>query len=161
MIVKSDSRNFIIISKHKRLTRLWQFFFTGWGLVMVAVLVAASLFTKQILWTPITAVDMKDMANNQFKMTNANFVGVDKDNNPFEIHAISGKKRYNKPDIIFLEKPSGKVQRKTDKGVVTDTFSAKQGNYNHKEKVLLLKGNVLIESDNGDKASGQEIEVQL
>jgi hypothetical protein len=159
--MKSDSRNFIIISKHKRLTRLWQFFFTGWGLVMVAVLVAAPLFTKQILWTPITAVDMKDIANNQFKMTNANFVGVDKDGNPFEIHAISGKQKYNKPDIIFLERPSGKAQRKTDKGVVTDTFSAKHGNYNHKEKVLLLKGNVLIESDNGDKASGQEIEVRL
>jgi hypothetical protein len=44
--MKQDNRNFIIFSKHRRLTRLWQFFFTGWGLVMVAVLAAAPLLTK-------------------------------------------------------------------------------------------------------------------
>ena len=33
----NDHRNFLIFSKHRRLTRLWQFFFTGWGLFMVAV----------------------------------------------------------------------------------------------------------------------------
>ena len=101
-----DHRNFIIISKHRRLTRLWQFFFTGWGLIMVAVLVAASLFTKQILWTPIKAVNMKDVVSNQFKMTNASFVGTDKDNNPFKIQGITGYQKYNNPNIVFLHQDS-------------------------------------------------------
>ena len=124
--MKPDRRNFIIISKHKRLMRLWQFFFTGWGLVMVVVLIAAPLFTKQILWTPITTVNMRDMISNQFKMTNASFVGVDKDNNPFEIHAVSGHQEYDKPDIIFLESPYGKVVRNTDQGKVTDNINSLQ-----------------------------------
>lgn len=159
--MKSDHRNFIIFSKHKRLTRLWQLFFTGWGLVMVAVLVAASLFTKQILWTPITAINMKDMANNQFKMTNASFVGVDKDNNPFKIHAVSGHQKYRQPDIVFLEQPSGTITRSTDEGKVTDVVSAQRGQFNHKEKVLTLEGNVRVNSSNGDKILTDELVVQL
>ena len=99
--MQRNNRNFIIISKHKRLTRLWQFFFTGWGLVMVAVLVAASFLTKQILWTPISAINMRDIVTNQFKMTNASFVGTDKEGNPFKINAESGRKEYNKTDIIY------------------------------------------------------------
>ena len=118
--MKSDHRNFIIFSKHKRLTRLWQLFFTGWGLVMVAVLVAASLFTKQILWTPITAINMRDVITNQFKMTNAEFVGTDKDGNPFKIKAQTGYQKYGKNDIVYLEKPSGVITRTTEKGKVTE-----------------------------------------
>ena len=156
-----DKRNFIIISKHRRLTRLWQFFFTGWGLVMVAVLVAASLFTKQILWTPITAVNMKDVVTNQFKMTNASFVGTDKDNNPFKIHAVSGHKEYNKPNIVFLDKPSGTITRSTEKGKVTDNITSTKGQYNLKTKVLTLTGNVRVNSSNGDKFLTEEMVLQL
>ena len=159
--MKQNSRNFIIISKHKRLTRLWQFFFTGWGLVMVAVLAAASLFTKQILWTPITAINMKDIVQNQFKMTNATFVGTDKDNNPFKIHAISGNQEFNNPDIVFLTKPSGTVVRMTQNGKVTDTISAQKGQFNHKTKVLTLNGNVRVNSSNGDKMLTEELVIKL
>ena len=157
----SNHRNFIIISKHKRLTRLWQFFFTGWGLVMVAVLVAASLFTKQILWTPITAINMKDVVSNQFKMTNASFVGTDKDNNLFKINAVSGYQEYSKPDTVFLEKPSGVITRSTEKGKVTDKITATKGQFNHKTKVLTLQGNVRVNSSNGDKFLTEEMVLQL
>ena len=156
-----DHRNFIIISKHRRLTRLWQFFFTGWGLIMVAVLVAASLFTKQILWTPITAVNMKDVVSNQFKMTNASFAGMDKDNNPYKIHANTGYKKYDKPNIVFLEKPSGKITRTTKDGKVTDNITASRGQFNHKTKVLTLTGNVRVNSSNGDKFLTEEMVLQL
>lgn len=159
--MERNRRNFIIISKHKRLTRLWQFFFTGWGLVMVAILVAASLFTKQILWTPITTINMKDVVTNQFKMTNATFVGVDKDNNPFKINAVTGYQEYDKPDIIVLEKPKGTVVRNTEKGKVTDKISAKRGKYNHKERILTLIGDVYIDSSNGDKISTKEMVIRL
>jgi len=159
--MKQDHRNFIIITKHKRLMRLWQFFFTGWGLVMIGILVAASLFTKQILWTPITAINMKDVVSNQFKMTNASFVGTDKDGNPYKIHAVSGYKEYNNKDTIFLEKPSGKITRSTDKGPRTDNISANRGQFNLKDKVLTLLGNVRIDSDNGDKALTDKMVLKL
>ncbi len=159
--MKQNQRNFIIISKHKRLTRLWQFFFTGWGLVMVAVLVAASLFTKQILWTPITAINMKDVVHNQFKMTNATFVGTDRDNNPFKINAVSGNQEYDKPDIVFLIKPSGTIVRNTTNGKIKDEISASRGQFNHKEKILKLTGNVRVNSSNGDKIRTDEMVIKL
>ena len=159
--MQQDHRNFIIISKHRRLTRLWQFFFTGWGLVMVAVLVAASLFTKQILWTPIKTVNMRDIVTNQFKMTNAQFVGTDKDGNPFKIKAESGYQEYGNTDIVFLEKPSGVITRSTEKGKVKDNISAMRGKFNHKEKVLTLYKNVRINSSNGDKILTDEMVIRL
>ena len=159
--MKQNRRNFIIVSKHKRLTRLWQFFFTGWGLIMVAILVAAPLFTKQILWTPITTINLKDVITNQFKMTNATFVGIDKNNNPFDLHAVTGRQEFGKPDIIYLEKPSGTVIRNTDKGKITDKISAKRGTYNHKERILILNGDVRINSSNGDKVLTEEMVIRL
>ena len=157
----TDRRNFIIISKHKRLMRLWQFFFTGWGLVMVVVLVTAPLFTKQILWTPITAINMKDIVSNQFKMTNASFVGTDKDNNPFKIHAVSGYQEYDNPDVVFLEKPSGTIVRSTDKGKITDNIRANRGQFNHREKVLTLFENVRVDSSDGNKFLTDKLVIKL
>ena len=159
--MQQSNRNLLIVSKHRRLTRLWQFFFTGWGLVMVAVLVAASLFTKQILWTPITAINMKDMVSNQFKMTNADFVGEDKDKNPFKIHAVSGRQTYAKPEIIYLEKPSGTITRTTSKGKVVQKISSKTCEYNHNTKVLTLKGHVRMDSSDGDKILTEEMVIEL
>lgn len=161
MSVEQNKRNFIIISKHKRLMRLWQFFFTGWGLVMIAVLIAASLFTKQILWTPITAINMRDVVSNQFKMTNAYFTGTDKNNNPFKIHAESGRQEYNRPDIIFLEKPSGTITRMSENKKIVDTISANSGQFNHKEKVLTLLGKVRVHSSNGDKIETEKLVIKL
>jgi len=159
--MQRNNRNFIIFSKHRRLTRLWQFFFTGWGLVMIAVLAAAPFLTKQILWTPISAVNMRDVITNQFKMTNASFSGTDKDGNPFKIHAVSGRQEYGKPDIVFLEKPSGTITRTTSKGKVTDKISATSGQFNHKENVLTLTGNVRINSSSGDKISTDKMVIRL
>ena len=159
--MQQNHRNLIIISKHKRLTRLWQFFFTGWGLVMVAILVAAPFLTKQILWTPIRAVNMRDVVTNQFKMTNASFSGTDKDGNPFKIRAVSGHQEYGNPDIVFLEKPSGTITRKTSKGKTTDKISATSGQFNHKENVLTLTGNDRINSSNGDKILTDKMVIRL
>ena len=128
---------------------------------MVAVLVAAPLFTKQILWTPITAINMKDVVHNQFKMTNATFVGTDKNDNPFKIKAVSGAQKYNKPDIVFLEKPSGTVIRNTDQGKITDNISANSGQFNRKDKVLTLNGDVRVNSSNGDKILTNEMVIRL
>ena len=156
-----DKRNFIIFSKHRRLKRLWQFFFTGWGLVMIAALVAGSLFTKQILWTPISAIDMTDIVSNQFKMSGASFVGTDKNGSPFKLRADTGYQEYDNPDTIFLDNVSGTVRRTSNGIQITDNISARHGQYNRKNKRITLTGNVRVDSSNGDQVRTQELVIRL
>ena len=159
--MQKDRRNFIILTKHKRLKRLWQFFFTGWGLVMVAALVAGALFTKQILWTPISAINMTDIVSKQFRMTGAAFVGTDKNGEPFRLHAETGYQEYDNPNVIFMNKVSGTVNRTMDKVKITDNITADKGQYNQKLKKITLTGNVRVDSSNGDRVRTQELVIKL
>ena len=159
--MQRDNRSFIIFDKHRRLKRLWQFFFTGWGLVMVAALVAGSLFTKQLLWTPISAINMKEIVTNQFKMSNASFAGVDKNGEPFTVNAVIARQEYNNPDIVYIEKVSGRFVRVTDGKKITDKIVADTGQYNMDKKILTLFGDVRVYSDNGDKILTDELAVEL
>lgn len=161
MFVKSNRRNFIIHSRHQRWKRLWQFFFTGWGLVMVAALVASALFTRQLLWTPISAINMFDIASNQFKMSNASFSGTDKNGNPFTLRADNARQEYDDPDTVFMDKLSGTVVRMDGDTKITDNIRAATGRYNRKTKSVTLNGNVRIASSNGDTALTQELVIQL
>ena len=157
----ADSRTFIIFSKHRRLQRLWQFFFTGWGLVMVAALVAGVLFTHQLLWTPISAINMKDIATNQFKMTHASFSGVERDGNPFHIRAETARQEYDQPDIIYLDTIRGNITRKVDGKPERNDVSARMGQYNIRAKRVTLIGNVRMESTTGDKIITDEMVIKL
>lgn len=159
--MRKDRRNFIIFTKHQRLKRLWQFFFTGWGLVMIAALIAGSLFTKQLLWTPISAINMTDIVTNQFKMSDANFAGIDQNEEPFKIKAKNARQKYNEPDIIYLEVVSGTVNRKANGKKITDNISADTAKYNKKGKTITLIGNVKIFSSNGDKVFTNELVIKL
>lgn len=156
-----DKRNFIILSKHKRLKRLWQFFFTGWGLVMVAALVAGALFTKQLLWTPISVINMADIVTNQFKMSNAAFVGTDKNGEPFKLRARVGYQEYDSPDIVYMDTVSGTVSRVMGGAKIIDNIVAKQGQYNRKNKTITLMGDVRVDSSNGDKLRTDELVIKL
>ena len=159
--VQGDKRNFIIFTKHRRLKRLWQFFFTGWGLVMVAALIAGSLFTRQLLWTPISAINMTDIVSNQFKMSNASFAGTDTNGEPFKIHAATGRQEYGQPDIIFLDTVSGVINRQSDSARITDNIVADSGEYDRRGKTITLIGNVRVDSSNGDKIRTQELVIRL
>jgi len=159
--MKTKGRSFIIFTKHRRLTRLWQFFFTGWGLVMVAALVAGSLFTHQLLWTPISAINMTDIVSNQFKMSGASFAGVDANGEPFKLRAQTGRQEYDNPNIIFLDIVSGTVTRKSNGQKITDDISARAGKYNRQAKTITLTGNVRINSSNGDKVLTDELVIRL
>lgn len=159
--MNTDKRTFIIFSKHRRLKRLWQFFFTGWGLVMIAALVAGSLFTKQLLWTPISAINMNDIVANQFKMSNALFIGTDKNGEPFKIHAKIGYQEYENPDIVFMETVSGVINRTSGKEKITDNITANTGQYNNKKRTITLLGNVKIDSSNGDRVRTKELVIKL
>ncbi len=159
--MKKDKRNFIIFFKHRRLTRLWQFFFTGWGLVMVAALIAGALFTKQLLWTPISAINMTDIVSNQFKMTNASFSGTDTNGEPFFIQAASGRQEYNRPNIILLDKVSGNTVRISNGQKIKDDITADSGEYDRIKKTIVLTDNVRVDSSNGDKIRTKELVIKL
>ena len=159
--VQGDKRSFIIFFKHRRLKRLWQFFFTGWGLVMVAALIAGSLFTRQLLWTPISAINMTDIVTNQFKMSNASFSGTDKNGEPFQINALSGRQEYDKPDVILLDTVSGTITRVSDGKKIVDHITANTGQYHRKNKTITLLDNVRINSSNGDKVRTDELVIKL
>ncbi|MCR4917545.1 MAG: LPS export ABC transporter periplasmic protein LptC [Alphaproteobacteria bacterium] len=149
------------MSKHRRWQRLWQFFFTGWGLVMVAALVAGSLFTKQLLWSPISAISVNDVISNQFKMSGASFAGIDENGDPFKINARVGRQEYDKPDIILLETVSGyKTQVKNNKKN-TYTFSANRGEYNRVKKTVKLYGNVKMKTSDQKEIQTNELVVKL
>lgn len=159
--MQGDKRNFIIFIKHRRLKRLWQFFFTGWGLVMVAALIAGSLFTRQLLWTPISAINMTDIVSNQFKMSNASFSGTDTNGEPFEIHAASGRQEYDKPNIILLDKVSGTTTRISDGKKIKDDITADKGQYDRTARTITLTKNVRVDSSNGDKIRTDELVIKL
>ncbi len=156
-----DKRTIIIFSKYRRLTRLWQFFFTGWGLIMIASLVAGALFTRQILWSPISAINMTDIVTNQFKMSHASFAGTDTNGEPFSVNAESGRQEYEHPDIVYLDKVSGSVVRITDGQKITDNIKSNRARYNRTERTLTLLGNVRINSSNGDKILTDEMVIKL
>ena len=159
--MQGDKRNFIIFFKHRRLKRLWQFFFTGWGLVMLAALIAGSLFTRQLLWTPISAINMTDIVTNQFKMSNAEFSGTDTNGEPFEIRATSGRQEYNQPNIILLDNVSGTVTRVSNNAKIIDNIVADTGRYDRTQKTITLLQNVRIDSSNGDKIRTDELVIKL
>ena len=128
---------------------------------MVAALIAGALFTHQLLWTPITAVDMKDIATNQFKMTDATFSGLDRDGNPFHIHAQVARQEYNQPDVVFLDTINGNITRRIDGKPERNDVSANRGKYEIKLKRVTLSGNVKLKSSTGDVAITDEMVIKL
>ena len=122
---------------------------------------AGSLFTKQILWTPISAINMTDIVTNQFKMSGAAFVGTDKNGEPFKLRAKTGYQEYDNPDVIFLDTVSGTISRVTNNVKVTDNIRANRGQYNRKKKTITLTGNVNVDSSNGDKLRTKELVIRL
>lgn len=159
--VHSSNRNFIIFTKHRRLKRLWQFFFTGWGLVMIVALIAGTLFSQQLLWTPISAINMTDIVSNQFKMSGASFAGTDQNGEPFKLRAATGRQEYDTPDTIFLTTVSGTTTRIQDGKKVTYDFTARNGEYNRKDKNISLTGDVRVNISTGDKILTDEMVIKL
>ena len=128
---------------------------------MLAALIAGSLFTRQLLWTPISAINMTDIVTNQFKMSNAEFSGTDTNGDPFEIRATSGRQEYNQPNIILLDNVSGTVTRVSNNAKIIDNIAADTGRYDRTQKTITLLQNVRIDSSNGDKIRTDELVIKL
>lgn len=128
---------------------------------MIAALVAGALFTKQLLWTPISAINMKEIVSNQFRMTNAAFAGMDKNNQPFTLRAAVARQEYEHENMIFVEQVSGTTVRIADGKKINDKIRADRGRYNRTDKSITLQGNVRVDSDNGDRILTEELVIQL
>ncbi len=128
---------------------------------MVAALIAGSLFTRQLLWTPISAINMTDIVSNQFKMSNASFSGTDTNGEPYHITAASGRQEYDKPNVILLNEVAGTTTRNSDGQKITDNITAKNGVYNRIDRTITLTNNVRVDSSNGDKIRTDELVIRL
>lgn len=128
---------------------------------MVAALVAGALFTKQLLWTPISTINMTDIVSKQFKMSGASFVGIDRNGEPFKIRAKTGYQEYDNPDIIYLDTVSGRINRTSEGKKITDDISANTGQYHRTNRTITLIGDVHVDSSNGDKIRTKELVIKL
>ena len=128
---------------------------------MVAALVAGALFTRQLLWTPISAINITDITTNQFKMSGAVFSGTDKNGMPFRLRAATGRQEYDNPDIIYLERVAGTVNRRTGGKTITDNITARTGRFDVAQNTLTLVGDVHVDSSNGDKIITKELVIKL
>jgi hypothetical protein len=156
-------RNFLISNRHKRLQRLWQFFFAGWGLIITVALVAGALLNNAMLWTPITDLLMSDIVENQFRMTDPSFAGTDQNGNPFSIRANVAYQEYGDNERVFLEMVNASIMRADDKtGKMTnDKIRADNGVYDKSSAKITLTGNIAIDSDTGDKIRTNEMVIKL
>ncbi|MCL2339208.1 MAG: hypothetical protein FWC51_04640 [Proteobacteria bacterium] len=156
-----DRRQLLITGRHRRLQRLWQFIFTGWGLVMLAALAAGAILNKNLLWTPISAINMNEIAKNQFKMTNPSFAGLDKNGNPFAISSRDARQEYDDQNRVFMSVVQARVVH-VDKGQkITDNITSATGIYDKTTREITLTGNVAVDSSNGDKIRTKELVIQL
>lgn len=104
---------------------------------------------------------MQDITTNQFKMTNAAFTGIDRDGNPFKIHANTARKEYDNPDVVFLDTVSGTITRSVDGKNETTDISARSGQYSIKKRSIKLTGNVRVDSTTNDKMLTDELVIKL
>lgn len=128
---------------------------------MVAALVAGALFTKQLLWTPITTFNMMEVMTNQFKMSGASFAGTDKNGEPFKLRAASARQEYQNPDIIYMERVSGVITRASNGEKIINNVRARTGEYNRANQSVRLLGDVHVDSSNGDHLVTKELVIKL
>lgn len=122
---------------------------------------AGALFTKQLLWTPISAINMSDVISNRFKMSGAAFSGTDKNGEPFRVRAASARQEYDNTNIIHMDIVSGTFTQKNGNQRVTQRVTAQSAHYNIDKKTIQLIGNVQINSSNGDRILTKELVIKL
>ena len=65
------------------------------------------------------------------------------------------------PDIIILDNVSGTITRRSGNQKTTDNITARTGLYNRAKETITLRGNVNIDSSNGDKLLTKELVIRL
>ena len=127
----------------------------------MAALAAGAILNKNMLWTPIAAINLSDIARNQFKMENPSFAGLDKDGNPFSVKADTARQEYEFQNKIFLAKIRAKIVRVENGKKITENITADDGVYDRINKTLTLTGRVRVDSSNGDKKMADKMMVRF
>lgn len=128
---------------------------------MLCALIAGAILNQNLLWTPIRSINMDDIAQNQFRMENLSFAGIDKDGHPFVLNARHARQEYDTPDQIFMDDVSGRTVRVMDGRRITDDIIADTGVFDRVEQTATLSGNVRVDSDNGDRLRANELVIRL
>jgi len=128
---------------------------------MIVSLFAAGVLHQNLMWTPIQYIDMADIHRNQFRMENPSFAGIDTNGNPFSVRAQSARQEYDNEYVIFLNTVTARIVRVDGDIKITDDITANYGKINRADNTVTLKGNVKIDSDNGDSLRANEVVVKL
>ncbi|MCL2629626.1 MAG: LPS export ABC transporter periplasmic protein LptC [Alphaproteobacteria bacterium] len=156
-----SKRHLIISRKHSRATAVLRSVFMGWGLVFVMIMAVAPLIYRSLLWANLEVIDLSGIQFDQFRIRNGDFAGLDSRNNPFSMKAAKIWQTYDEPDIIRLQTVRANViQNKDDKDVAMD-ITSDDGEYTKSTGLLVLTGNVKVDSDDGDKVRTKRMTIQL
>ena len=154
----SNWENFLS-GRHRRLSRLWQSFFAGWGLFFAIVLAASPFIFKNISWTIIDSVDFEGIQTNNLSMTNLVIRGIDKNGAPFSVAAKSALQKFAEPGVIYFTNLKAATERITAGKKIKDDITARTGRF-LKDKIVLA-GDVFVRSSDGRTASANEMEIDL
>jgi hypothetical protein len=161
MIMKSSDWQFFLSGRHRRMSRLWQSFFAGWGLFFTMVLIASPFVFRNITWSLLDAVDTESLKQNNLSVTNVKLSGVAKDGEPFSVSAKSAFQRFSEPDVIRFTEPIADVARNSGGKKIRDKISAANGRMLKNEHKIVLSGDVLVESSDGSSVRTRELEIDL
>jgi hypothetical protein len=153
--------HFFISNRHRRLSRFWQSFFAGWGLLFTIILIASPFVFQNMTWAILDTVDMDSIQRNNLSMTNLKINGFDKRGEPFSVNVRSALQKFAEPDVIYFTEPSASTARDKEGRKVRDDITARAGRFLKNKQKIVLTGSVLIKSSDGTSASANEMEIEL
>jgi LPS export ABC transporter protein LptC len=133
----------------------------GWGLVFVVILAASPFIYRDLLGSALDILEIPDIQIDQFRITNGNFKGLDSKNNPYHIQAEVVRQLYENQDTIFLEGIRADIIQVQGNTKTPMKIKADRGEFTKSADVLVLTGNVFVDSQGGDKVNTQRLVIQM
>ena len=157
--MRTHNWQFFLSGRHRRLSRLWQSFFAGWGLLFTMILIVSPFVFKNITWAILEAVDMDSIQANNLSMTNLKIRGTNKKGEPFSVAAVAAVQKFAEPGVIYFTRPVADMQRVKNRQIIKDNISAETGKFVGDK--IILTGGVKILSSDGTSAKTSEMEIDL
>ncbi|MDR1071581.1 MAG: LPS export ABC transporter periplasmic protein LptC [Rickettsiales bacterium] len=155
------NRHFFISNRHRRLSRFWQSFFAGWGLLFTIILIISPFVFKNMTWAILDAVDMESIRRNNLSMTNLKINGIDKNGDPFSMNVRTALQKFAEPDVIYFTEPTAEITRNAKSGKIRDDIAARSGRFLKDRRKIVLTDNVVVKSSDGTSATANEMEIEL
>lgn len=130
-------------------------------------LLALGLFAIVFVWGDIQSNNIIPTSEEAAKLAptigknelvNPRFESVDKDNQPFVMTAKRALQDSADENLVMLEEPNGNVKLKSGE---TITITSERGSFRQNNKMLLLRGGVVMKHDAGYQLQMEEIDVDL